>query len=180
MHERLDWNKASRDQRWIKSQLLSLTIPGTIIVTIIVWVLLKFQVTVSQHFLASKSFIPLQQPRKLLELLCVKKNRLLKRACYISVSNSKTLKQKFLCLPWGSLAVTQLKKNLFSLLCSDIAQTDHMEAVGKYRGLSYGEGNTEQCSEQKMYAIAGSKILIVYLRNCKITVRSYDRIFLVG
>lgn len=113
MHERLDWNKASRDQRWIKSQLLSLTIPGTIIVTIIVWVLLKFQVTVSQHFLASKSFIPLQQPRKLLELLCVKKNRLLKRACYISVSNSKTLKQKFLCLPWGSLAVTQLKKNLF-------------------------------------------------------------------
>lgn len=53
-------------------------------------------------------------------------------------------------LPQGNLAVTQLKKNLFSLLCSDIAQTDHVEAVGKHIELSYGEGNTG-CSENVCY-----------------------------
>lgn len=37
-------------------------------------------------------------------------------------------KHSKISLPQGSLAVTQLKKNLFSLLCSDIAQTDHVEA----------------------------------------------------
>lgn len=31
--------------------------------------------------------------------------------------------------------VKQLQKNLSSLFCSDIAQTDQVEAVPKYRGL---------------------------------------------
>lgn len=45
----------------------------------------------------------------------------------------------------------QFKKEFSSLFCSDIAKTDQVEAVPKYKGLQCGEANI-RCSRNRRYS----------------------------